>query len=53
MSIVFAYFYVPEPKDRTTAELDILFETKVPPRHFSKTAVDLTEALYGGEDKNL
>ncbi len=29
ISIVFTYFWVPEPKDRTTVELDILFERKV------------------------
>jgi SP family general alpha glucoside:H+ symporter-like MFS transporter len=51
LSIVFAYLYVPEPKDRTTAELDILFETKVPARHFSSTAVNLPTALYGNEEK--
>ncbi|KAL3954156.1 hypothetical protein ACCO45_012112 [Purpureocillium lilacinum] len=34
ISVVFAFFYVPEPRDRTPAELDILFETNVPPRHF-------------------
>ncbi|KAM0255861.1 hypothetical protein ACHAQJ_005366 [Trichoderma viride] len=49
ISIVFTYFWVPEPKDRTTAELDILFERKVSPRHFSKTPVDLTQAIYGDE----
>jgi MFS transporter, SP family, general alpha glucoside:H+ symporter len=51
ISIVFTYFYVPEPKDRTTAELDVLFERKVSPRHFSKTQIDLTEAIYGDEEK--
>ncbi|RFU23741.1 hypothetical protein B7463_g12593, partial [Scytalidium lignicola] len=51
ISIVFTYFYVPEPKDRTTAELDILFERKVPARRFSKTPVDLTEAIYGDGEK--
>ncbi|KAL7788953.1 general substrate transporter [Trichoderma ceciliae] len=48
ISIIFTYFWVPEPKDRTTAELDILFERKISPRHFSKTPVDLTEAIYEG-----
>jgi SP family general alpha glucoside:H+ symporter-like MFS transporter len=49
ISIIFTYFWVPEPKDRTTAELDILFERKVSPRHFAKTPVDLTQAIYGDE----
>ena len=53
ISIVFAYFCVPEPKDRTTAELDILFERKVPPRHFSKTPVNLIEAIYGDVEKKI
>lgn len=53
ISIVFTYFYVPEPKGRTTAELDLLFERKVPARQFSKTAVNLTEVIYReeGEEK--
>ncbi|KAL6836790.1 general substrate transporter [Trichoderma sp. SZMC 28015] len=53
ISIIFTYFCVPEPKDRTTAELDILFERKVSPRHFSKTPVDLTEAIYGDDEKKI
>jgi MFS transporter, SP family, general alpha glucoside:H+ symporter len=52
ISTIFTYFYVPEPKDRTTAELDILFERKVPSRHFSKTPVNLTEAIYGDQEKS-
>lgn len=51
ISIVFTFFYVPESKDRTTAELDILFERKISPRHFSKTPVDLAAAVYGNEEK--
>lgn len=47
LSALFAYFFVPEPKGRTTAELDILFETGVSARHFSTTAVSLPEALIG------
>jgi SP family general alpha glucoside:H+ symporter-like MFS transporter len=49
LSIIFAYFCVPEPKGRTTAELDILFETGVSARKFSSTSVDLPSALYGNE----
>lgn len=49
LSVLFAYFFVPEPKDRTTAELDILFEKGVSARHFATTAVNLPDALYGDE----
>ncbi|KAF2859447.1 sugar transporter [Piedraia hortae CBS 480.64] len=38
--IVYTYFRVPEPKGRTFAELDVLFEKKVPARRFQKTEVD-------------
>lgn len=50
ISIVFVYFCVPETKGRTTAEMDILFERNVSPRHFAKTHVDLVEAI-GGDDE--
>jgi SP family general alpha glucoside:H+ symporter-like MFS transporter len=50
ISVVFAYFMVPEPKDRTTAELDILFERKIPARHFAKTPVDIVQAICGDDD---
>jgi SP family general alpha glucoside:H+ symporter-like MFS transporter len=45
LSVIFAYYCVPETKDRTTAEVDILFDRKVSPREFSKTPVDLVEAI--------
>lgn len=45
ISITFGWFCVPETKGRATAEIDILFERKVAPRKFSKTAVDLVEAI--------
>lgn len=41
ISLVVVYFAVPEPKDRTVAELDMLFERKVSARHFKKTHVQL------------
>ena len=34
--LIFTYFFVPEPKDRPIAELDLLFEKKVSARNFSK-----------------
>ncbi|KAM5369995.1 hypothetical protein ACJZ2D_008678 [Fusarium nematophilum] len=49
ISAIFAYFCVPEPKGRTTAEMDILFEKRISPRRFSKTHVDLVEAIAGNE----
>jgi SP family general alpha glucoside:H+ symporter-like MFS transporter len=45
ISLLFAYFMVPEPKGRTTAEMDILFERKVAARNFSKTSVDFIEEI--------
>ncbi|KAK4946083.1 hypothetical protein LTR10_014885 [Elasticomyces elasticus] len=53
ISVVFAFFCVPEPKDRTTAELDILFERNVPSRKFSSTAVDVVEAISQDEVKTV
>ncbi|KAK0658534.1 General alpha-glucoside permease [Lasiodiplodia hormozganensis] len=38
--IVWTYFRLPEPKGRTFAELDVLFEKKVPARKFKTTVVD-------------
>jgi MFS transporter, SP family, general alpha glucoside:H+ symporter len=38
---LWAYFRLPEPKGRTFAELDVLFERKVSARKFHKTKVDV------------
>jgi SP family general alpha glucoside:H+ symporter-like MFS transporter len=38
---VWAYWRVPEPKGRTYAEMDALFERKVPARKFASTNVEL------------
>ncbi|KAJ5649623.1 uncharacterized protein N7484_003346 [Penicillium longicatenatum] len=38
---VWSYFRVPEPRGRTYAEMDALFEQKVPARKFASTNVDL------------
>ncbi|KAK9364827.1 general substrate transporter [Lipomyces kononenkoae] len=43
LGLLFTYFFIPEPKDRTTAELDLLFEKKVSARRFPKTEVHLSE----------
>jgi len=37
---VWTFFRLPEPKGRTYAELDILFEQRVPARKFATTVVD-------------
>ncbi|OXC62623.1 hypothetical protein AYX13_06968 [Cryptococcus neoformans] len=52
--LIYAYFRVPEPSGRTFAELDILFERKVPARKFKTTEVNAFDvALHHqvGEDK--
>jgi MFS transporter, SP family, general alpha glucoside:H+ symporter len=53
LCVVFAFLCVPETENRTTAEMDILFEKKVPPRHFAKTTVDLTEAINVTNEKPI
>ncbi|OAA61293.1 Sugar/inositol transporter [Niveomyces insectorum RCEF 264] len=54
ISLVFAYFCVPETKNRTAAELDVLFSRHVSPRHFAKTPVDLAAAIVEVEgDKKM
>ncbi|KAM0324766.1 hypothetical protein ACHAQA_007729 [Verticillium albo-atrum] len=42
IGLAFTFFMVPESKDRTTAEMDILFEQKVHVRHFKGTEVTLS-----------
>lgn len=39
-TIIWAYFRLPETKDRTFEELDILFEKRVSARHFGKTVLE-------------
>jgi SP family general alpha glucoside:H+ symporter-like MFS transporter len=40
LTTTWVFFRLPEPKGRTFAELDVLFEQKVPARQFAKTEVD-------------
>lgn len=40
LTALWAYFRLPEPRDRTYEELDILFAKRVSARKFSKTQVD-------------
>lgn len=42
-----AYFRLPEPKGRTFAEMDVLFERKVSARKFASTKVELFEQSEG------
>lgn len=39
--IIYTYFRVPEPRGRTFAELDLLFERKISARKFASTKVDV------------
>lgn len=41
LCIVYTFFRVPEPRGRTFAELDLLFERKVSARKFADTQVDV------------
>ncbi|KAK3209018.1 hypothetical protein GRF29_69g412514 [Pseudopithomyces chartarum] len=40
---VMAYFYLPELKDRSYREVDIMFNRKLPARQFKKTVIDVRE----------
>lgn len=44
LCLVWTYFRLPEPKGRTYAELDMLFEQRVPARKFVSTVVDPFQA---------
>lgn len=41
LCIVYTYFRLPEPKGRTFAELDVLFDQRVSARKFASTEVDV------------
>ena len=50
LALLYSYLALPETKDRTFAELDYLFENKVPARKFAKTEVPPSEiAAWGNE----
>lgn len=40
LSAIWVYFRLPEPKGRTYAEMDLLFEQRVPARQFASTKID-------------
>jgi SP family general alpha glucoside:H+ symporter-like MFS transporter len=41
LSIIYTFFRLPEPKDRSFAELDLLFEKKISARNFASTRIDV------------
>ena len=41
LCIIYTYFRVPEPRGRTFAELDLLFERGVPARKFNSYQIDV------------
>lgn len=41
LCIIYTYFRIPEPRGRTFAELDVLFERRVSARKFASTEVDV------------
>lgn len=50
LCIIWTYFRLPEPRGRSFAELDLLFEKKVPARQFASTKVDVFEETGLYED---
>ncbi|KZZ99640.1 Mrt transporter [Moelleriella libera RCEF 2490] len=50
---VWTYFRLPEPKDRTYAELDILFENGVSARKFKSTSVDRFDRDRASEKEKI
>ncbi|KAI1092249.1 sugar transporter [Rostrohypoxylon terebratum] len=58
LSTIWVFFRLPEPKGRTYAELDLLFEQKIPARKFAETRIDPFSHHLGHElekvsEKNL
>ncbi|KAI0127214.1 general substrate transporter [Xylariales sp. AK1849] len=48
LSAIWVFFRLPEPKGRTYAELDLLFEHHVPARSFAKTNIDpYSSSMHG------
>ena len=47
-SIIYTYYRVPEPRGRTYAELDMLFERRVSARNFAKAEVNAFEERVEG-----
>ncbi len=51
LSTIWVFFRLPEPKGRSYAELDLLFEGKVSARKFAKTKIDPFANTLGDNDK--
>ncbi|PSN70674.1 maltose permease MAL61 [Corynespora cassiicola Philippines] len=59
LCIIYTYFRIPEPKGRSFAELDLLFEKKISARKFATTEIDVfaetrvkdTDAFHSYEAK--
>lgn len=49
---VWSYYRLPELKDRTFAELDILFESKIPARQFKNSEINGTAILSEGASRD-
>ncbi|KAL2831619.1 general substrate transporter [Aspergillus pseudoustus] len=49
LCIIYTYFRVPEPRGRTFAELDVLFERGVSARKFDSTQVDVFDETVEGQ----
>ncbi|KAG9774115.1 sugar transporter family protein, partial [Aureobasidium melanogenum] len=49
LCIIYTYFRVPEPAGRSFAELDLLFERRVPARKFATTKVDVFDLDVHGD----
>ena len=43
LCFIVAYFFLPEMKNRSYREIDILFNRKVPARKWTKTEVDVND----------
>lgn len=55
LTFIWIYFRLPEPKGRTYAELDMLFEKKISARKFASTQIDIYEGaeLLLAEEKSV
>lgn len=49
LCIIYAFFRVPEPRGRSFAELDLLFERGVSARKFATTQVDVFDEIIEGQ----
>ncbi|KAF2148979.1 sugar transporter [Myriangium duriaei CBS 260.36] len=53
LCIIYVYYRVPEPSGRTFAELDLLFENRVPARQFASTKMDVFEKMDNEHIENV